>query len=55
MLSFDSLQAGHILTADVDKGCTAAPNREFLAFNNIKDGIMRQDSIKAKLTDFEIE
>ncbi len=34
---------------------TLAPNRRFLALNNIKDGIMRKDNINAKLTDFEIE
>ena len=38
-----------------DKGYAGAPNREFLALNNIKDGIMRKDNINAKLTDFEIE
>ena len=29
-------------------------NREFLALNNIGDGIMRKDNINAKLTDLEI-
>ncbi len=38
-----------------DKGYAGAPNREYLALNNIKDGIMRKDQINAKLTDFEIE
>ena len=38
-----------------DKGYTGAPNREFLALNNIEDGIMRKDNINAKLTNFEIE
>jgi transposase, IS5 family len=38
-----------------DKGYNGAPNREFLALNNIGDGIMRKDNINAKLTDFEIE
>jgi len=38
-----------------DKGYAGAPNREFLALNNIADGIMRKDNINAKLTDFEIE
>jgi IS5 family transposase len=38
-----------------DKGYPGAPNREFLALNNIKDGIMRKDTKNAKLTDFEIE
>ncbi len=32
-----------------------APNREFLALNDMKDGIMRKDNINAKLTEFEIE
>lgn len=30
-------------------------NSEFLALNNIKDGIMRKDNINAKLTAFEIK
>jgi IS5 family transposase len=38
-----------------DKGYTGRPNREFLAINNIKDGIMRKNNINAKLTEFEIE
>jgi len=38
-----------------DKGCARAPNREFLALNNIRDGIMRKDNVNAKLTDFEIK
>jgi IS5 family transposase len=38
-----------------DKGYAGAPNREFLALNNIGDGIMRKDNINAKLTDFEID
>ncbi len=38
-----------------DKGYPGAPNREFLALNNIKDGIMRKDEKNAKLTDIEIE
>jgi len=38
-----------------DKGYTGLPNREFLALNNIEDGIMRKDNINAKLTNFEIE
>ncbi len=29
------------------------PNRDFLALNNIADGIMRKDSITAKLTEYE--
>ena len=32
-----------------------APNREFLAMNHFKDGIMRKDSKTAKLTEYEIE
>ena len=39
----------------VDKGYAGAPNREFLALNKIKDGIMRRDNINAKLTDLEIQ
>ncbi|MBC8180128.1 IS5 family transposase [candidate division KSB1 bacterium] len=38
-----------------DKGYAGAPNRGFLALNNIKDGIMRKDSKTAKLTETEIE
>ena len=38
-----------------DKGYAGAPNREFLALNKIKDGIMRKDNINAKLTDLEIQ
>jgi len=37
-----------------DKGYAGAPNREFLALNDIKDGIMRKDNINAKLTETEI-
>ena len=38
-----------------DKGYAGKPNRDFLAENEIADGIMRKDSTTAKLTDFEIE
>jgi len=41
--------------AYADKGYTGTPSREFLALNDIKDGIMRKDNINARLTDFEIE
>jgi IS5 family transposase len=37
-----------------DKGYDGLPNREFLAMNNIKDGIMRKNHVNAKLTDLEI-
>jgi len=50
-----SMHADKIHAAYADKGYAGAPNREFLALNNIKDGIMRKDNINAKLTDFEIE
>jgi len=43
-----------IQTVYADKGYAGAPNREFLALNNIGDGIMRKDNINAKLTDIEI-
>jgi len=33
-----------------DKGYAGAPNRSFLATNEIADGIMRKDSTTAKLT-----
>ena len=38
-----------------DKGYAGEPNRDFLALNQIEDGIMRKDSTTAKLTDFEIQ
>jgi len=38
-----------------DKGYAGEPNRNFLAQNNIFDGIMRKDSTTAKLTELEIE
>ena len=31
------------------------PNRDFLALNNIADGIMRKDSTTAKLADYEMK
>lgn len=50
-----SMHADKIKIAYADKGYAGAPNREFLALNNIQDGIMRKDNINAKLTDFEIQ
>lgn len=44
-----------IQTTYADKGYAGAPNRGFLALNNIKDGIMRKDNINAKLTELEIQ
>ena len=38
-----------------DKGYAGKPNRDFLALNNIADGIMRKNSTTAKLTEYEIE
>ena len=38
-----------------DKGYAGKPNRDFLASNDIADGIMRKDSTTAKLTPYEIE
>ena len=38
-----------------DKGYAGQPNRDFLASNEIADGIMRKDSTTAKLTEWEIE
>jgi IS5 family transposase len=49
------MHVGKINIAYADKGYAGAPNREFLALNNIQDGIMRKDNINAKLTDFEIK
>jgi len=37
-----------------DKGCAGNPNRDFLALNQIEDGIMRKNSTTAKLTGSEI-
>ena len=37
-----------------DKGYAGNPNRDFLALNQIEDGIMRKNSTTAKLTDSEI-
>jgi len=39
--------------AYADKGYAGKPNRDFLALNNIDDGIMRKDSTTAKLTEYE--
>ncbi len=36
-----------------DKGYAGKPNRDFLASNDIADGIMRKDSTTAKLTEYE--
>jgi transposase, IS5 family len=36
-----------------DKGYAGKPNRDFLALNNIDDGIMRKESTTAKLTEYE--
>ena len=38
-----------------DKGYAGKPNRDFLASNDIADGIMRKDSTTAKLTEYEKE
>ena len=38
-----------------DKGYAGTPNRQFLADNEIADGIMRKDSTTAKLTKLEIQ
>jgi IS5 family transposase len=38
-----------------DKGYAGKPNRDFLALNEISDGIMRKDSTTAKLTKYEKE
>jgi hypothetical protein len=43
-------QKGH-----ADKGYTGKPNRDFLALNQIEDGIMRKNSTTAKLTELEIQ
>jgi IS5 family transposase len=50
-----SMHVDTIQTAYADKGYTGAPNRGFLALNNIKDGIMRKDNINAKLTEIETQ
>ena len=38
-----------------DKGYAGEPNRDFLALNEIADGIMRKDSTTAKITEYEKE
>jgi IS5 family transposase len=38
-----------------DKGYAGKPNRDFLALNEIADGIMRKDSTTAKITEYEKE
>jgi len=38
-----------------DKGYAGKPTRDFLALNNIADGIMRKNSTTAKLTEYEIQ
>jgi len=38
-----------------DKGYAGAPNRQFLADNEIADGIMRKNTTTTRLTDFEID
>ena len=38
-----------------DKGYAGKPNRDFLALNEIADGIMRKNSTTAKLTKYEKE
>ena len=38
-----------------DKGYFGEPNRAFLSLNKIRDGVMRKDTMTAKLTEFEIE
>ena len=43
-----------VQTVYADKGYAGGPNRRFLALNKIKDGIMRKDSITAKLTELEV-
>lgn len=40
-------------TVYADKGYFGEPNRDFLALNNIKDGIMRKNTQTAKLTNYE--
>ena len=43
-----------VQTVYADKEYAGGPNRRFLALNKIKDGIMRKDSITARLTELEI-
>ena len=44
-----------IKTVFADKGYAGTPNRDFLAANQIADGIMRKDTTTAKLTQAEID
>jgi hypothetical protein len=39
----------------LDKECAGVPNCEFLAVNDLKDGIIRKDTKIAKLTEYEID
>ena len=54
-LNIPSEFASQFHRTGADKGYAGAPNRQFLAANEIADGIMRKDTTTAKLTDFEIE
>ena len=48
MLSWSKSSSGHLTG-------WRKPNRDFLALNEISDGIMRKNSTTAKLTEYEIE
>jgi IS5 family transposase len=58
-LSYCTIFSRHTLqkiqTVYADKGYAGKPNRDFLAINQIADGIMRKDSTTAKLTEYEIQ
>jgi IS5 family transposase len=43
----------NLQTVYADKGYFGKPNRDFLHLNNIKDGIMRKDTSKTTLTEWE--
>ncbi|MHC5074191.1 MAG: IS5 family transposase [Planctomycetota bacterium] len=53
-LSYCTIYSRHT-KQPIEKGYAGKPNRDFLALNNIADGIMRKDSTTAKLTSYEKE
>jgi len=59
LLSYCTVYSRHtkqqIKKVYADKGYAGKPNRDFLSFNKIADGIMRKDSTTAKLTQVEID
>lgn len=54
-VSYSMHTVDKIIKAYADKGYTGKPNREFLSINKIQDGIMRKNTTKTTLTEFEID